>query len=91
MPMFAVSWRPVVRVPAIAGAFATLGLKCGLSTIGKVWFVIARSEPAMFVPVIQTRIENPMSSVVGVYVLFVAPGIWTQVARSPTALQRRQE
>ncbi len=42
-------------------------------------------------PVIQTRIENPMSSVVGVYVLFVAPGICTQVARSPTALQRRQE
>ena len=61
VPMSAVSWRPVVSVPAIAGAFATLGLKCCLSTIGKVWFVIATSEPATFVPVIQTRIEKPMS------------------------------
>ena len=45
----------------------------------------------MFVPVIQTRIEKPMSAVVGVYVLSVAPGICTQVARSPTGLQRRHE
>ena len=36
------------------------------------------SEPATFVPVIQTRIEKPMSAVVGVYVLLVAPGICTQ-------------
>jgi len=36
VPMSAVSWRPVVSVPLIAGAFATLGLKCCLSTIGKV-------------------------------------------------------
>src|SRR5205823_11048815 len=67
------------------------GLKCALSTTGNVWFVIATSEPITFVPVIHTRIENPMSCTAGVYVLAVAPGIWTHVARSPTGLQRRHE
>ena len=91
VPTSAVNCRPVVIVPTTVGAVATLGLKCCLSTIGYVWFVIATSEPAMFVPVIHTRIANPMSCTVGVYVLVVTPGISTQVARSPTGLQRRHE
>ena len=44
----------------------------------------------MFVPVIQTRIESRCPAV-RVYVLVVAPGIWTQVGGSPTGLHFRQE
>src|SRR6476469_5472159 len=49
------------------------------------------SVPCAFVAVSHTRIEKPMSCTVGVYVASVAPGISTQVARSPTGLHRRQE
>ena len=73
----------------IEAATPTLGAKCGLSTIGNVWFVIAVSEPAKFFPVIQTRSEKPMSATVGVYAVEVAPGIATHDERSPAALQRR--
>ena len=62
VPMSAVSWRPIVSVPTIAGAVDDAGEKCCLSTIGNVWFVIATSDPATFVPVIHTRIEEPMSA-----------------------------
>jgi hypothetical protein len=64
--MFAVSCRPGSAVPPIVGALATVGAKCSLSMIGKVWFVTSTSVPATFVPVIQTRSERPMSATVGV-------------------------
>jgi len=54
------------EVPATAGMIDVLGAKCGLSTIGNVWFVITTSEPPTFVPVIQTRIAAPMSATAGV-------------------------
>src|SRR5690242_15058172 len=91
LPMFAVSWRPATAVPPTAGAVPTDGLKCCLSTTGNVWFVIAVSEPDGFAPVIHTRSEKPMSATAGVYVFAVAPAIATQLAGSPTGLQRRQE
>src|SRR4051812_7292396 len=91
VPMFAVSWRPIPAVPAMSGCVSVLGAKCGLSTIGNVWFVIAVSDPCELVPVIQTRMLKPMSATAGVYVELVAPGIGTHVSRSPTGLQRRQE
>ena len=53
--------------------------------------MIATSEPAGFEPVIQARMANPMSSVEGAYDDVVAPGISTQLARSPTGLHRRHE
>src|SRR5437660_868513 len=89
--MVAVNCRPIAIVPLIVGGVVTDGAKCWLSTMGNVWFVTATSEPAMFVPVIHRRIEKPMSATVGVYVASVAPGIGTQLVRSPTGLQRRQE
>src|SRR3954452_5379928 len=89
--MLAVSCRPSASLPATVGCAAALGLKCCLSTTGYVWFVMPTSEPATFVPVIQTRIEKPLSASVGVYVLVVAPGICTQLAKPRTGLQRRHE
>ena len=65
VPIVAVSWRPGSATPAIDGALTTDGAKCGLSTIGNVWFVITKSEPPRFVPVIHTRSEKPMSATVG--------------------------
>src|SRR4051794_8636246 len=82
LPMSAVSWRPIADVPATAGFDDAVGLKCCLSTTGKLWFVIAVSVPAGFAPVIHTRSEKPMSCTVGVYDAVFAPGISTQVAGS---------
>ncbi len=90
-PMLAVSTPATSSVPTISGESELVGAKCGLSTTGNVWLVVPWSEPAGFVPVIQTRRVEPMSATTGMYVAFVAPGIWTQLERSPGGLQRRHE
>src|SRR4051812_44588611 len=77
--------------PAVAGAGGVLGAEGCFSMTRDGWVVTARSLPFTFVPVIQTRIVLLMSATFGVYVAAVAPGIWTQLARSPGALQRRHE
>src|SRR5882762_2653246 len=74
-PTDAVSCLPSPTVPLTDGELSVVGAKCCLSMTGKVWFVIPCDEPAMFVPVIQTRIVWPMSSTFGVYVDAVAPRI----------------
>src|SRR5438034_804505 len=89
--MLAVSARPIPTRPAIDGLKLAEGAKCALSAIGNVWFVIATSEPAGLVPLIQTRIARPMSCTVVTYVVVVAPGICTHVSRSPCGSQRRHE
>ena len=91
MPIDPVSWRPTASVPTIAGAVIVDGAKCCLSTTGNVWFVMPTSVPAGFVAVIHTRSEKPMSAVVAVYELVVAPAIGTHDERSPGGLQRRHE
>ena len=83
VPTLAVSTPPTSSVPTINGESEEVGAKCGLSTTGNVWLVIPWSEPAGFVAVIQTRMVWPMSATTGMYVAVVAPGIWTQLVRSP--------
>src|SRR5437016_12444116 len=91
VPVAAISASPTLATPVTGGAVELLGAKCGFGIVGKVWFVIVKSDPALFVAVIHTRNACPMSSAVWMYVDDVAPGIWTQLSKSPRGLQRRHE
>src|SRR5437762_1010044 len=75
VPVLAVRSSPTLATPVRSGATVLLGAKCGFGIVGKVWFVMVKSEPALFVAVIHTRSACPMSSAVWMYVEDVAPGI----------------
>src|SRR5690349_14668450 len=55
LPWLAVSVRPGIGLPKIAGSTVAVGANFGLGSVGKVWFVISVSDPTGFVAVMYAR------------------------------------
>ena len=84
VPWLSVSAEPCWVVPERAGAAVTNGARAAMTAVCG---AVPVAVPAVFVPVTTTRIVEPTSDAVSVYVEAVADGMSAHEA--PAALQRR--